>query len=60
MFNIISDDQYMSQALELARVAGENGEIPVGAVLLAEDGMVVAESGNRSIATSDPSGHAEI
>ena len=60
MINIMSDDQYMSQALELARVAGENGEIPVGAVLLAEDGMVMAGSGNRSIATSDPSGHAEI
>ena len=60
MINIVSDKKYMSQALALARAAGENGEIPVGAVLLAEDGMVVAGSGNRSIATNDPTGHAEI
>ena len=60
MVNIMSDDQYMSQALELARAAGEDGEIPVGALLLAENGMVMAGSGNKSIATSDPSGHAEI
>jgi len=60
MVNITSDNQYMSQALELARAAGEDGEIPVGALLLAENGMVMAGSGNKSIATSDPSGHAEI
>ena len=50
----------MRQALVLARTAGEQGEVPVGAVLVAEDGAILAESGNLSIATNDPTGHAEI
>ena len=50
----------MKQALTLARTAGEQGEVPVGAVLVAEDGAILAESGNLSIATNDPTGHAEI
>ena len=50
----------MQQALVLARAAGGQGEVPVGAVLVAEDGDLLAESGNRSIATNDPTGHAEI
>ena len=50
----------MKQALTLARTAGEQGEVPVGAVLVAEDGAILAESGNMSIATDDPTGHAEI
>ena len=50
----------MKQALVLARAAGDQGEVPVGAVLVAEDGTLLAESGNTSIATNDPTGHAEI
>ena len=50
----------MKQALVLARAAGKQGEVPVGAVLVAEDGTLLAESGNTSIATNDPTGHAEI
>ena len=50
----------MKQALVLARAAGKQGEVPVGAVLVAEDGTPLAESGNMSIATNDPTGHAEI
>lgn len=51
---------HMQQALALARLAGEEGEVPVGAVLVGEDGTVLAESGNASIADHDPTGHAEI
>ena len=50
----------MQQALVLARAAGDQGEVPVGAVLVAEDGALLAESGNASIATNAPTGHAEI
>ena len=50
----------MKQALVLARAAGNHGEVPVGAVLVAEDGALLAESGNTSISTNDPTGHAEI
>lgn len=50
----------MERALACARRAAEQGEVPVGAVLVAEDGTVLAESGNAPIAMHDPSAHAEI
>jgi tRNA(adenine34) deaminase len=43
----------------LARKAGEEGEVPVGAVVV-YDGEIVGEGWNRSIGLNDPSGHAEI
>jgi tRNA(adenine34) deaminase len=50
----------MELALEEARRAGERGEVPVGAVLVDETGLVLARAGNRSIELHDPSGHAEM
>ena len=50
---------YMRRALELARQAGESGEVPVGAVLVA-DGAVVGEGYNVPISSCDPTAHAEI
>jgi tRNA(adenine34) deaminase len=58
--SLVLEIEYMKQALVLARAAGDRGEVPVGAVLVAEDGALLAESGNTSIATNDPTGHAEI
>lgn len=49
----------MRQALALAAHAAENGEVPVGAVVVV-DGAVVGEGWNQPIATSDPTAHAEI
>ena len=51
---------HMPQALEQARAAALRGEVPVGAVLVAPDGRVVATAGNRTRADSDPTAHAEI
>lgn len=51
---------HMEQALAEARAAGERGEVPVGAVLVAPDGQVVAAAGNRTRELSDPTAHAEI
>ena len=53
------NDGFMAQALEEARLAGERGEIPVGAVLVV-DGKIVARSGNRTRAENDVTAHAEI
>lgn len=50
---------FMQRALEEARRAGERGEVPVGAVLVSAD-EVLAAAGNRTIAASDPTAHAEI
>lgn len=49
----------MGRALRLARSAAARGEIPVGAVVV-RDGKILGAAGNRSIATHDPTGHAEI
>ena len=60
MEQLASDTGYMERALALARRAAEEGEVPVGAVLVSEAGKVLAESGNAPIATPDPSAHAEV
>ena len=49
----------MRLALELAREAGQAGEIPVGAVVVV-DGSVVGSGANRREADQDPTGHAEM
>ncbi len=50
----------MDAALDEARAAAARGEVPVGAVLVAPDGQVVARAGNRTRELSDPTAHAEI
>ena len=54
-----SDLEWMSKALQLAKKAGEAGEVPVGAVLV-KDGVCVGEGWNQPIGCSDPTAHAEI
>jgi tRNA(adenine34) deaminase len=49
----------MARAIELARCAESQGEVPIGAVLI-KDGQLVAEGFNSPISLSDPSAHAEI
>lgn len=51
---------YMQEALEEARAAAERGEVPVGAVVVAPDGRIVARAGNRTRELNDPSAHAEM
>lgn len=53
------DTYWMSRALELARRAEAEGEVPVGAVVVRGDELI-AEGWNRPILTSDPTAHAEI
>jgi tRNA(adenine34) deaminase len=55
----MNEEQYMRRALELARRAAEEGEVPIGAVV-ALGGEVVGEGWNRPIAAVDPTAHAEI
>ena len=50
----------MTAALEEARAAALRGEVPVGAVVLAPDGTVLARAGNRTEADHDASAHAEL
>jgi tRNA(adenine34) deaminase len=54
------DVRWMRLALDLARRAGEEQEVPVGAVLVAADGRVTGRGRNRREAAHDPTHHAEI
>ncbi|WP_409306512.1 tRNA adenosine(34) deaminase TadA [Pectobacterium sp. B1J-3] len=55
-----SDDEYwMRHALTLAQRAQDEGEVPVGAVLVL-DNLVIGEGWNRPIGHHDPTAHAEI
>ena len=49
----------MRRALALADRAAEEGEVPVGAIVV-RDGTLLGEGWNQVISTQDPSGHAEI
>ena len=51
---------HMEAALAEARAAGARGEVPVGAVVVAPGGRIVAAAGNRTRELSDPTAHAEI
>ena len=51
---------FMAAALEEARAAAARGEVPVGAVIVAPSGAVVARAGNRTRELCDPTAHAEI
>lgn len=51
---------YMQTALDEARAAAARGEVPVGAVIVSPDGVVVAQAGNRTRELNDPSAHAEM
>ena len=55
-----SDSYYMGLALEAAREGLAAGEVPVGAVLVDEVGLVLARAFNRPIGLTDPTAHAEI
>ncbi|ESW59691.1 MAG: CMP deaminase [Rhodobacter sp. CACIA14H1] len=51
---------HMDAALEEARAAALRGEVPVGAVIVAPSGRIVARAGNRTREFNDPTAHAEI
>lgn len=53
------DFRFMQHALQLAARAEEEGEVPVGAVVVRE-GKVLGEGWNRPIGLRDPTAHAEI
>ncbi len=54
-----SDEAFMRRALELAQLAQEKGEVPVGSVVVLEE-RVLGEGWNRPISAADPTAHAEI
>ena len=55
----MTDIDWMQHALKLAERAQQEGEVPVGAVLLLSD-EIIGAGWNRPIAVHDPTAHAEI
>ena len=55
----LPDTHYMQQALALARLAADAGEVPVGA-LVVKNGEIIGRGSNAPIGTHDPTAHAEI
>ncbi|MDO4973059.1 MAG: nucleoside deaminase [Eubacteriales bacterium] len=53
-------EDYMRLALDLAREAAANGEVPVGCVIAGPDGAVIGRGRNRREETGDATAHAEI
>ena len=50
----------MKLALKEAKKAGQKDEVPIGAVLVADTGEILAAAHNQTISRSDPTAHAEI
>ena len=55
----MTDLDFMSSALAEGRLAGEAGEVPIGAVVV-RDGVIVARGQNRVLRDLDPTAHAEM
>jgi len=54
------DQSHMLLALFEAEAAGARGEVPIGAVVVGPDGVLVAAAGNRTRELNDPTAHAEL
>lgn len=54
------DEEYMEKALALALRAAENGEVPVGAIVVDKNGEIIGEAHNRREELKSPTAHAEL
>ncbi|MHC4571221.1 MAG: tRNA adenosine(34) deaminase TadA [Planctomycetota bacterium] len=59
MSNNKEDEQFMRTAIEAARIAEDNGDIPIGAVIILEN-KIIAKAYNQREQLADPTAHAEI
>ena len=57
--SLAGDEQYIRNALDLAREAARRNEVPVGAVIVRE-GSIIAAAANRTLRDQDPTAHAEV
>ncbi len=53
-------EELMGLALEEARLAGSAGDVPVGAIIVNDDGTVIGRGHNRREQRGDPTAHAEV
>ena len=55
-----NNEELMRLAIDVARIAPESGDIPVGAIVINEEGIVIGRGFNEREANNDPTAHAEI
>ena len=53
------DERYMQMAIEQAKIAEENGDVPIGAVIVCQD-RIIGKAYNQREQLNDPTAHAEI
>jgi len=54
-----NDEQYMKLAIDQANIAEENGDVPIGAVIVCKD-QIIGKAYNQKEQLKDPTAHAEI
>ncbi len=54
-----ADERFMQAAIEAARIAQDNGDVPIGAVIV-HDNQIIAKAYNQREQLADPTAHAEI
>ena len=57
--SLAADEQYIRNALDLARDAAKRNEVPIGAVVV-QAGTIIAAATNRTVRDQDPTAHAEL
>ena len=57
--SLAADEQYIRNALDLARDGAKRNEVPIGAVVV-RDGAIIAAAMNRTVRDQDPTAHAEL
>jgi tRNA(adenine34) deaminase len=55
-----NNEELMRLALDVARIAPSTGDIPVGAIVINSEGVVVGKGFNEREANNDPTAHAEV
>jgi tRNA(adenine34) deaminase len=59
MEGTISDKQFMASAIDQAKIAEENGDVPIGAVIVYQN-QIIGKAYNQREQLKDPTAHAEI
>jgi tRNA(adenine34) deaminase len=55
-----NNEELMRAALDVARIASQTGDVPVGAIVINAEGVVIGRGFNEREANNDPTAHAEV
>ena len=55
-----NNEELMRAALDVARIAPQTGDVPVGAIVINAEGVIIGKGFNEREANNDPTAHAEI